>query len=136
LYVALAYINPVCLKSTLKYGTLTHPYNTGWILLTRGKRLFRSLQNRDKPLLLQCAVTIVVVAIDNTFLYLHYDDVGYAAGCTKTLVLSTLFQNGLDSKKAHQEKARGDNTIMTKGPHSQRAIRKKRQAFVFQIGSL
>ena len=47
LYVALAYINPVCLKSALKYGTLTHPYNTGWKSLTRGKQLFPNRQDRN-----------------------------------------------------------------------------------------
>jgi hypothetical protein len=32
------------------------------------------------------------------------------------MVPSTMFRNGLDSKKAHQEEARGDNTMMTKLP--------------------
>jgi hypothetical protein len=33
------------------------------------------------PLLLQCVVTIIIVAIDSSSLDLHYYDVKYAAGC-------------------------------------------------------
>jgi hypothetical protein len=51
-------------------------YNTSHVFLTRGKRLFPTHQNYDiSTATMQCAVTIVVVVIDNPLLQLHYYNV-------------------------------------------------------------